>query len=127
VRALEEIAARVEAQELLAAVTANGAGIRVVSKVLEHRDGESLKQLAQALIAHPKTIALLGSRDAEAARIVFARSSDAPGDMNALLREACLTLAGRGGGKPDLAQGGGKNVDQIDEAINAAARSLYTR
>jgi alanyl-tRNA synthetase len=124
VRTLEEIAARVAAQELLATVPANGAGIRVVSQVLERRDGESLKQLAQALIAHPKTIALLGSRDQGAARIVFARSADATGDMNALMREACVTLDGRGGGKSDLAQGGGKNIDQLAEAIRAAARSL---
>lgn len=122
VRGLEEIAARVEAQELLASAAANAAGIRVVRRILEHRDAESLKQLAQALIAHPKTVALLGSRDAEAARIVFARSPDAPGEMNALMREACAMLDGRGGGKPDLAQGGGRNVDQIEEAISIAAR-----
>ena len=34
-------------------------------------------------------IALLGSRDKEAARLVFARSADATGDMNTLMREAC--------------------------------------
>jgi alanyl-tRNA synthetase len=124
VRALEEIAARVEAQELLATASPNAAGIRVVTQIFDNRDGESLKHLAQALIAHPQTIALLGSRDQDAARIVFARSADAPGDMNALMREACAMLDGRGGGKADLAQGGGKNVEKLDEAIDIAARAL---
>lgn len=126
VRALEEIAARVEADNLAISVTANAAGFRIVRKILERRDGEALKQVARALIAQPKTVALLGSQDGDAARLVFARSPDVPGDMNALMREACTMLDGRGGGKPDLAQGGGRNVDQIAAALDAAARSFET-
>jgi alanyl-tRNA synthetase len=124
VRALEEIAARVEAQELLTNASPNAAGIRVVTKILDDRDAESLKHLAQALIAHPQTIALLGSRDKAAARIVFARSADAPGDLNALMREACAMLDGRGGGKADMAQGGGKNVEKLGEALEVAAKGI---
>lgn len=124
VRVLEEIAARVEAEELLAEVSPNASGSRIVAKVLLDRDAESLKHLAQALIAHSNTIALLGSSDKQSARLVFARSADAPGDMNSLMREACATVDGRGGGKPDMAQGGGKNVAKLSDAIAAAANSL---
>ncbi len=99
-------------------------GVRVISKVFDDRDAESLKHLAQALIANPQTIALLGSRDKEAARLVFARSADAPGDMNALMREACTILDGRGGGKPDMAQGGGKHVEKLEAAIEQATKAL---
>ena len=124
VRALEEIAARVEAQELLASVSPNAAGVGIVTKIYDDRDAESLKHIAQALIAHPNTIALLGARDKDSARLVFARSGDAPGDMNALMREACNILDGRGGGKADLAQGGGRSVAKLDEAIDIATRAL---
>jgi alanyl-tRNA synthetase len=124
VRSLEEIAARVEADELLASISPSSAGFRVVSQIFDDRDAESLKRLALALISHPNTIALLGSRDKEAARLVFARVADAPGDMNALMRDACETLDGRGGGKPDMAQGGGKNVAKLAQAIDAAAENL---
>jgi alanyl-tRNA synthetase len=126
-RSLEEIAARVEAEELLVEASPNTAGVGVVTKIYHDRDAESLKHLAQALIAHPNTIALLGSRDQEAARLVFARSADAPGDMNALMKEACALLEGRGGGKPDLAQGGGKNVERLTEAIERASSLLGSR
>jgi alanyl-tRNA synthetase len=126
-RVLEEIAARVEAEELLNEASSNSAGIRVVTKILDDRGAELLKQLAQALIAHPNTIAFLGSRDREAARLVFARSADASGDMNALMKEACLLLEGRGGGKADMAQGGGKNVERLTEAIERASSSLGSR
>ena len=60
-----------------------------VTHLFDDRDADSLKHLALALIAHPNVVALLASHDGETARRVFARSSDAPGDMNALVREAC--------------------------------------
>jgi alanyl-tRNA synthetase len=93
---------------------------RVIAKVFDDRNADSLKHLALALIAHPNTIALLGSRDGATARLVFARSSDTTGDMSALMRKACELIDGRGGGKPDLAQGGGKNIQRLSEAIKAA-------
>jgi alanyl-tRNA synthetase len=124
IRALEEITARVEAEELLSEALAFGDGLKLCARVFEDRDAESLKKLAQALIAHPATIALLGSREHDAARLVFARSANAPGDMNALMREACQMLDGRGGGKSDMAQGGGRNLDKLNEAIETAARQL---
>ena len=155
VRALEEIAAGVEAEELLresSPTVSEGArgssptpgspagqpgwdgtvregvtdqpSVRVISKVFDNRDAESLKHLAQALISHPGTIALLGSREKDAARLVFARSTDTQGDMNSLMKTACEILDGRGGGKPDMAQGGGKNVEQLEEAINRARKLL---
>ena len=111
VRVLEEMAARVEAEKLLGSATGG-----VIAHVFENRDAESLKKLAQALIATPGTIVLLGSRDKDTARLVFARSTDAAGDMNALMREACASLDGRGGGNP--AQGGGKRVDHLEEIID---------
>jgi len=122
IRVLEEDAAGVEAERLLATAQ-NG----VVTRVFNGRDAESLKKLAHALIATPGTIALLGSRDKDAARLVFARSTDAPGDMSSLMREACAMLDGRGGGKPELAQGGGKNVDKLFDAITHAANSVSTQ
>jgi alanyl-tRNA synthetase len=96
----------------------------IVAKLFSERDADSLKHLALALVAHPNTIALLGSRDDATARLVFARSSDASGDMNSLMRGACLIIGGRGGGKPDMAQGGGKNVEKLSEAIEHASSLL---
>lgn len=134
VRALEEVAARVEADELLTGASAGvgdtasahtgATNPRVIARIFESRDAESLKRLALALVAHPQTIALLGSRDKDAARLVFARSADSSGDMSALMREACAVLDGRGGGTPELAQGGGKNVDKLSEAIECATNML---
>jgi alanyl-tRNA synthetase len=143
---LEQVACRVEADELLRYGTASGSDrdntstlsdegsrpnlsegavsetdSRVIARVFDDRGAESLKQLALALIAHPGTIVLLGSHDGDTARLVFARSTDAVGDMNTLMRGACSLIDGRGGGKPDMAQGGGKNLQKLSEAIEFAA------
>jgi alanyl-tRNA synthetase len=123
IRTLEEVVARVEADELVATISPNASGIRVVTRIFDDRDAESLKHLAQALISHSNTIALLASREKQAARLVFAKSADADGDMNALMREACVLIDGRGGGKLDMAQGGGKNVEKLEEAIDNAAKT----
>ncbi|HEX8178551.1 MAG TPA: DHHA1 domain-containing protein [Pyrinomonadaceae bacterium] len=123
IRTLEEHTARYEAEELLAnAMLVNGT--RLVAHTFDNRAADALKRLALALIAHPPTVALLGSRDGDDARLVFARSPDAPGDMNALMRAACTLLGGRGGGRADMAQGGGRNTAQLAEALATAVRSL---
>jgi alanyl-tRNA synthetase len=124
VRELEETTARIEAEELLTSAAIVGDRFKLCAQVLEGRDAESLKTLALALISHARTIALLGSRDGDTARLVFARSSEAPGDMNALMREACSLLDGRGGGRVDMAQGGGRNVERLSEAIELAKQAL---
>jgi alanyl-tRNA synthetase len=149
VRVLEELEARVEARELLAGeahgvaggthgrandgarlLTRDGArlltsdGAQILARVFDGRDAESLKRLAQAVVAHTQTVALLGSRDGEHARLVFARSEDAAGDMSALMREACAELEGRGGGRPEMAQGGGRRVARLAEVIDSLVRRL---
>jgi alanyl-tRNA synthetase len=126
VRELDEIACRVEAEELL---RGSGPAVRedvvtIITRTFDDRSADSLKHLALALIAHPRVVALLGSREGDMARLVFARSSETSGDMNALMRKACEMIEGRGGGKPDIAQGGGKNVAALDEALQTASKSL---
>ena len=127
VRALEEIAAGAEAEDLIAATEPRDDGVRVVKQTFEGRDAESLKKLAHALIARSKIIVLLGSRDKETARLVFARSPDTPEDMNVLMRDACVQIDGRGGGKPDMAQGGGSKLQNLGEAIDLASKALQQR
>jgi alanyl-tRNA synthetase len=124
VRALEEVTARVEAKEMLAEAQNQDDRFKLVSRIFEGRDADSLKRVALAIISHPRVVALLGSHDRETARLVFARSADASGDMNALMREACQMLDGRGGGRPDMAQGGGRDASKLADALDAAARSL---
>jgi alanyl-tRNA synthetase len=123
-RSLEEIASRAEAEELLRHAEERDDGTRLVKHIFDNRSADALRHVALALVQHPKTAALLGSTDSDAARLVFARSQDAPGNMNELMRQACTLLEGRGGGRPDMAQGGGRLVEKLAEALEVAANNL---
>jgi alanyl-tRNA synthetase len=111
-RELAGLAAKVEAQELIDA-TEEKNGLKIVSRIFEDRDPEELKLLAHRLVDREGVIALLASREGGMARLVFARSSGVSADMNELMKAACERLGGRGGGKPDFAQGGGSKVDEL--------------
>ena len=77
-------------------------------------------------VALAPCVALLGSR-AEKAHLVFAQTEGLPHDVPALLREAVGHLGGRGGGRGDLAQGGGDRPGLLDEALDRAAEKVRTR
>jgi len=121
VRNLEEVTSLHEAKELLGYATETKDGKRLISQVFEGRDPESLKRLASTLTKHPGTIVLLGSNYEDAARLVFARSIDVDVDMHVLIRDACVLLEGRGGGRPEMAQGGGHAVEKLEETVEATA------
>jgi len=128
-RELGALAAKAEAAELLeAAAAGQGGGPRVVERIYEGRDFEEVKLIAHRLTdgqnAGVGVVALLAVREREMARLVFARSADLAADMNLLMKEACEKLGGRGGGKPDFAQGGGANLGGLTAALESARRMI---
>jgi len=98
--------------------------VRLIVQVLDNRTGEEARRLAMALAATPSTVALLGLRTVDRVSMIFARSTDLAQDMNALLKSVAPIVAGRGGGTPSLAQGGGPGLDRLDEALAAARQSV---
>jgi alanyl-tRNA synthetase len=122
-RELAGMVATVESHELIEAAETVGEA-RVVTKVFEDRDVEELKLLAHRLVDGDNVIALLASKDNGTARLVFARSANLSADMNALMRTACDRLGGRGGGKPEFAQGGGARLSGLDKALEEARATI---
>ena len=118
-RELLELAMTAEASEILSAAPA-AEGFKIVRGVFDARDLEEVRMLASKIVQNQPSIALLATKDKDSARLIFARSTTLTQNMGQLLAEACETLGGRGGGKPELAQGGGPKVERVDEAISVA-------
>ncbi len=124
-RELLELAMTAEASRMLKEAAPVGE-FKLVRAIFDNRELEEIRVLAGKIVEQEAAIALLGTRDAAAARLVFARSGSLPQNMGQLLTEACQVLGGRGGGKPDLAQGGGPESHRLDEAIALAAGKVMS-
>jgi alanyl-tRNA synthetase len=68
-------------------------------------DAGALKALAAAIVAEPGFLAVLVG-DGQPAPVVAARSADVTFDAAAWLKQAVARFGGRGGGRPEVAQGG---------------------
>jgi alanyl-tRNA synthetase len=123
-RALEGDARRL-LQEASAAGGAPGSPALVVA-AFDGWPAADLRVLATRLVELAPCVALLGSR-ADKAHLVFAQSEGMPHDVPALLKTAVEALGGRGGGRGNVAQGGGERLDRLDEALAAAAATVRGR
>lgn len=112
-----------EAQQLVADAQTIGA-IRVVRLVSQERSIEELRALAN-LIATQGVMAVLGLA-AGKGHIILARGAGQPEAMNCatLLRDALLPLGGKGGGRPEQAQGGLADASQLDVALDTVMQAL---
>lgn len=94
---------------------------RVVSATYPGWDGEQVKQLAQILRSQPGfVVALAGG----ASQVLAARSEDVPFDAGQALRSALAAVGGRGGGRPDFAQGAAPTWEAACQAVDAIVASL---
>jgi alanyl-tRNA synthetase len=122
-RVLIELATSAEAQELLAATPATPTP-RIILRIFDDRDFDDVKRLAHRLVAGQGVLALLATRTRDLARLVCARSADLTVAANTLLQPVCEQLGGRSGGTPELAQGSGTRVAELERAMAQVVASL---
>ena len=80
-------------------------GLRGVLSHEPGRDAGQLKTLAAAIVSESGLVAVLVG-DGQPAPVVAARSTDTAVDAGALVKALAAECGGRGGGRPELAQGG---------------------
>jgi len=109
--------ARYRAEELAAMAESTPHG-RLLLRALD-ADANGLKTLASAVASRPGFVVVLVSTS-RPALVVAARSADVSASVQQIVAALTSKFGGRGGGRPELAQGGGLDGDA--QAILAAAR-----
>jgi alanyl-tRNA synthetase len=112
-------------KEELAEVRAEAAGDAVeigdTEAVVRRMDAdtEELRATANALV-EDGNIVVLGSGDGGSANFVVGVPDDVGVNAGEVVAELAGRVGGGGGGPPDFAQGGGPNVDELDDALDDA-------
>ncbi len=102
----------------------NGVGAKAIVAEAPGADAQMMRQLIDQLRKTAGPIAvLLASRDEEKVTIVAGITHDLQDrGLNAgdWIKAAAEVVGGRGGGRPDMAQAGGKHPEQLPAALDAA-------
>jgi len=122
-RTLQEQLAAHEGRALAARAEATARG-PAIAEALDGWDAASLKTLAvAATVEAPSSSAALFSRTMPAV-VVIARGVESQVNAAAVLKALIARFGGKGGGKPEIAQGGGLVAAEAGELVAEARRLL---
>ncbi|MGH8422939.1 MAG: alanine--tRNA ligase, partial [Pseudomonas fluorescens] len=95
-------------------------GVKVLAVRLDGQDGKALLALVDQLKNKlGRAVILLGSVHEEKVVLVAGVTKDLTGQLKAgdLMKQAAAAVGGKGGGRPDMAQGGGTDAGALDAAL----------
>jgi alanyl-tRNA synthetase len=99
------------------------AGVRVIARRVSDLDANGMRQLADSLSQKVKTgVVVLGQATDGKASLVARVTDDLTKRLNAgqIVREIAQIVGGKGGGRADMATGGGSEPEKLDEALEAS-------
>ncbi len=99
------------------------AGIKVHAREASGLDAAGMRQLSDTLLARIKSgVVVLGRSGEGKASIIVRTSADVAGRVPAgqVIKELAPMIGGKGGGKPDLAEGGGNQPEKLNDALAAS-------
>jgi len=103
----------------------------LISREIPDVEAQGLKRMATALAnKNPRLITILGSKTAEKAFIIGAAGQKAVEkgvNMGEAIREVAKIIGGGGGGTAKIAQAGGKNVNQLEQALRQCSEKVLAK
>ena len=100
-------------------------GFKIVKHLFEDEDFDFVKLLAQSIVSQGPCVAVLGNKSCQA-ELVFAQSESLQRNLRELLSECCKLIEGKGGGAVNLVQGGGKNPQHLQAALDLAESRILS-
>jgi alanyl-tRNA synthetase len=101
------------------------AGVKIITHLATGIDRDGLRELADQLRSKAGTAAiLLGAEIDGKVALLAAVTKDVIGKgakAGDCVREAAKAVGGGGGGRPDMAEAGGKNCDKLPDALQVGA------
>ena len=97
-------------------------GVKVLVKQLEGVDGKSLRDIADQMKSRLGSgVVLLATADEGKVALIAVVTKDLMGQLKAgdLMKHVAALVGGKGGGRPDMAQGGGTDVTALPAALDA--------
>ncbi|MBA2647195.1 MAG: alanine--tRNA ligase, partial [Pyrinomonadaceae bacterium] len=98
-------------------------GVKVLARAVEGLDAAALRQLSDTLLARLKSGVVVLGREADGkASLIVRTSPDLSKRVPAgqVVKELTPIIGGRGGGRPDMAEGGGSAPEKLAEALEAS-------
>ncbi|HEX8154746.1 MAG TPA: DHHA1 domain-containing protein, partial [Thermoanaerobaculia bacterium] len=102
-------------------------GVRLLARRVDDISGGDLRNLADTFRTKLKSgVVVLGSATDGKVTLLTAVTKDLLDRVsaNTLIAKLAPIVGGKGGGKPDLAQAGGKDADRLNEALDKAPGAL---
>ena len=99
------------------------AGVQVVAREASGLDSAGMRQLSDTLLARIKSgVVILGRSSEGKVSLIVRTSDDLTGRIPAgkVIKELAQIVGGRGGGKADMAEGGGSQPEKLSEALEAS-------
>ena len=103
------------------------AGVKLIARRADDISGGDLRNLADELRSKIKSgVVVLGSATDGKVTLLTAVTKDLVDRVPAtsLIQKLAPIVGGKGGGKPDLAQAGGKDAEKLDDALESASEAL---
>ncbi|MGB7201197.1 MAG: alanine--tRNA ligase [Pyrinomonadaceae bacterium] len=102
-------------------------GVKVLAKQVDGLDANGQRQLSDTLLARLKSgVVVLGRASDGKVSIIVRVSDDLTGKVKAgnVIKEIVPIVGGKGGGRADMAEGGGTEPDKLAEAIDASYKVI---
>ena len=104
--------------------------INVIAYELKDVDGDALRDVCEKVRdkAPNSIVVLMSAKDGKAVICAMATKDAVSKGAHCgkLIKEVSAVLGGGGGGRPDMAQAGGKSPEKIKEAIEVAYKMVET-